>query len=265
MEIRVVRVARIGEGMPGAMARTLENTPFEGFRVDIQAEGIMDGWPVTIPAAAIDTRKAVYGIESDDEALEAILREQGMALHSLVHNLDTRVIRELDNSCEYLDWKESQGQVEEMQPQGQKMLHAFGGTHDAIDVSYSAEAKKQRDAILKQHADRASLPDRRVVLLEALAQRPADGSESPPEPEPERFGVAFNQPQAEPPTQELAVQVREQLEQDGERTVDEIAEALDEDPATISRVLDEFEPHEQTVRHVGPGKGGGWLATEGVT
>lgn len=71
---------------------------------------------------ALVNRMMGYGLETPEEALDAILREHGLRLSTL-------------------------------QPQSEELIHQLGGTDDRISVEHSAQAEKDKAAILEDHAD----------------------------------------------------------------------------------------------------------------
>lgn len=133
----------------------------------INTMDIVKGYPITIPIAALDTRKAIYDVGHDSDALETIVREHAIHLHPFVHDLD--IDPAPDPTCEWLDWKKENPKPEPLKRKSKKAVDQFGGLHDDITVSYSEEAKTQRNKILFKFKNRPGLSKDERLKLRALA------------------------------------------------------------------------------------------------
>lgn len=111
LTVREIREAKAGADGP---------QPVEGHPpiLVLDVAGI-DG-PVAVPLPALADRMAVYGLDSEEEALNAILREHAVRLgHAEPHSEDRR--------------------------------GRMGGLHPNVTVAHSADAKGQRDKLLRKH------------------------------------------------------------------------------------------------------------------
>jgi hypothetical protein len=119
-----------------------------------------------IPYEAIATRKVMYELSEDWDALTAIIKEGAFQLNQYIFDLNIQQIREADPDCEYIAWSKEQPR-EVLQPQGAAERDHYGGLHDEIIVNYSSQARQNGNELLGG----MDLPAIDEVSKEALQQQ----------------------------------------------------------------------------------------------
>lgn len=132
--------------------------------------------PISIPIAALDTRKAIYDLSSDEEALAAIVREVGFSLNEAMHDSKRKeLMRPVeDGQGNKLDYT-NQPLPKKLKPQGKERFHHLGGLHSEIKTSVHTDAKSDHEKLMTKLKKRKPAFDESFIKeLRERSRQPSD-------------------------------------------------------------------------------------------
>lgn len=113
--------------------RSIEVLPEDNHVVNLLVLADIEGYPfnphrIYLPHGALETRRLIYGLDTHEEAIDALLREHGFRLSGVLDDVPT------------------------LEPEGEDRHHQFGGVHRSVRVTHTPTAEKERAAALKKLA-----------------------------------------------------------------------------------------------------------------